>query len=228
MHAWDKPKSARLAHQTTTSDGGFFFDQTLFLSLSISYPSKDQTWKSINFSLARFSPNPNPYTLSDLGLKRVRVFGDRDLWCRFFFVFFYGSESGIREAMMTGLRERQRAWMLREWWRRVFGGRDLWCRFFFVFFMGLSRVSGKRWRRGWGRGRERGCWESGALGVWERKSVEVRETKGVLKFKMGKLKWEQQSTRRETREEFWSLKWGNWNENNRAHGLPAWTGEVSR
>ena len=46
--------------------------------------------------------------------------------CRFFFVFAYGSELGMQEAVMTGLRERQRASMdvervveaqsgLREW-----------------------------------------------------------------------------------------------------------------
>ena len=47
----------------------------------------------------------------------ARVWGSRSLM-PFFLCFFYGSESGKREAVTTGLRERQRAWMLREWWRR--------------------------------------------------------------------------------------------------------------
>ena len=38
------------------------------------------------------------------------MFGGRDLrWRRFFFVFGYPSELGMRETVTTGLRERQRA-----------------------------------------------------------------------------------------------------------------------
>ena len=101
----------------------------------------------------------------------ARVWGSRSLM-PFFLCFFYGSESGKREAVTTGLRERQRAWMLREW-----------------------SAGSVREKVGWSERDERSFEVQN--GKTEMRTTEhtERDERRVLKFKMGKLKWEQQSTR---------------------------------
>ena len=101
---------------TTISDGSFFWPKSLSLSLNLTSLPRSNP-KSINFSLyTQFSPNPNPCSLSDLGLKRahrcVCVWG---FWfptvsCYFFFFFWLMGLSWVCwQWWSTRLRETHRA-----------------------------------------------------------------------------------------------------------------------
>ena len=101
----------------------------------LSYPIQSKTypllsliwvWKASNSHLnTRFSPNPNPYSLSDLGLKRVRVCGvgisAGELLFTVFSLFLFMALSWECRKRRGWGRGREQAWRWRDWWRHSRG-----------------------------------------------------------------------------------------------------------